>query len=242
MRSHSVAPISLLTPEPNCDPRRPCVNVCGHVFCFWCVAGGGGGGAMCMKRVAGAAPACMRRTSAAHACMRRTSASNTARPALQQGYRRLAAAGVATRRCMHRAMNPFQPSQCPMCRSAYTHFPSVGARACMCACACVCMHAGVMMLQARAHPSTNAVKHAARPLAAPQPSHQALGPPSPIPRPHQVCERLHQMLSLAYPQEYARREVETKGVKRGWLCACMHASLAEWLTCWLSADALECAD
>ncbi|KAL0020958.1 hypothetical protein WJX79_008557 [Trebouxia sp. C0005] len=41
---------------------KPCVNTCGHVFCFW---------------------------------------------------------------CMHRAMDPFTPSQCPLCRSQYAHFPQV---------------------------------------------------------------------------------------------------------------------
>ena len=46
-------------------PRRPCSNVCGHVFCFW---------------------------------------------------------------CMHHAHNPFQPSSCPLCRSAYQHFPNVCGR------------------------------------------------------------------------------------------------------------------
>ncbi|KAG2483650.1 hypothetical protein HYH03_017453, partial [Edaphochlamys debaryana] len=25
--------------------------------------------------------------------------------------------------CMHHAMNPFRPSQCPLCRSPYAHFP-----------------------------------------------------------------------------------------------------------------------
>ncbi|GLI67891.1 hypothetical protein VaNZ11_012215 [Volvox africanus] len=41
---------------------KPCVNSCGHTFCFW---------------------------------------------------------------CMHHSMNPFRPSQCPLCRAAYTHFPRV---------------------------------------------------------------------------------------------------------------------
>ncbi|EFJ40214.1 hypothetical protein VOLCADRAFT_100003 [Volvox carteri f. nagariensis] len=41
---------------------KPCINNCGHTFCFW---------------------------------------------------------------CMHNSMNPFRPSQCPLCRAAYTHFPRV---------------------------------------------------------------------------------------------------------------------
>ena len=31
-------------------------------------------------------------------------------------------------RCMHKAMDPFTPSHCPLCRSEYAHFPQVSCQ------------------------------------------------------------------------------------------------------------------
>lgn len=72
--------------------HKPCVNVCGHVFCFW---------------------------------------------------------------CMHQAMNPYRPSQCPVCRSVYSRFPK-------------------------------------------------------------VCEILHSFLLSNFPEDYNRREDETKADESNW--------------------------
>lgn len=34
----------------------------------------------------------------------------------------------ATSRCMHQAMNPYEPSACPLCRTRFAHFPRVCPR------------------------------------------------------------------------------------------------------------------
>ena len=46
-------------------------------------------------------------------------------------------------RCMHHAMNPFRPSQCPLCRTNYHHFPRVRLL-CSASSLALPMHVGVL--------------------------------------------------------------------------------------------------
>jgi hypothetical protein len=109
---------------------KPCVNACGHAACFCeCAAAGGtraaGRPATAAQQLAagagsGAAPPQPRQAAAPSpaAAVRRPPsrcAPDSASPLRPPG-------------CMHRAMNPWEPSACPLCRGRFAHLPRVCAR------------------------------------------------------------------------------------------------------------------
>lgn len=82
---------------------------------------------------------------------------------------------------MHKAMDPFTPSHCPLCRSEYAHFPQVSCD---------------MLISVPAPPGFHLIccRHTELALST-----------------EQVCEQLHFFLQEAFPAEYDQRELDTKG-------------------------------
>lgn len=113
--------------------------------------------------------------------------------------------------CFHRAMSPYTPSTCPVCRAKYGHLPAVrsgadasvlgwvavgvalqGRSAVTCAIGCVCnLKASPQKVLPLLHAEAQC---AATPCTDPQ-----------------ICAKLHCFLAAQFPEAYAARREETEG-------------------------------
>jgi hypothetical protein len=86
--------------------------------------------------------------------------------------------------CLHRAMNPYSPSKCPLCRSPFTHFPAVRRR---------------RRRRRRRRCKVPLLSSSPAPLRSRPAARASL----------QVCTKLHSLLASTFPEEYALRAAET---------------------------------